>query len=344
MNNESYQPLISICVPTYNGYPYISYLIDELLYSPRSDFEIVVSDDCSNDQTWQYLKKVCQNDIRIRCFQNRINLGMDRNFAKSVALAHGSYIWLCGQDDLIKRKGIDTVVEAIKKYPDLDFIYMSHIKIQEGKVNYQKDCIKGNKNSFHGQGLPEFLRYHDNELPTFLPKFIIRKALWEKVDISHYYGTYYCQVGVFIESSENIKWCYLGGNFVTGLTPVDGWQVRPESFTNISIGLYVMLHRAIQKCHWLDKKVRVSLVKKYYKRLLFSCILTKTNHIIIEKKRKQDVLRITSYSPLIYSIIKIILIMPRGFSLALLKLILLRRNIRSFLFGLNSEGPKIDEI
>jgi glycosyltransferase involved in cell wall biosynthesis len=321
------QPLVSICVPTYNGFPYVTSLVDELLRSERADFEIVVSDDCSQDRTWTWIEQRSRSDARLKCYRNERNLGMDGNFAQSVKLAQGKYVWLCGQDDRIFHEGVEALVKCLEADLRVDFVYLNHVKIQEGEPEHLITPVICNDHAY-GQGLEEFVYYHDYELPTFLPKFVIRKSLWSLVDIERYAGTSYSQVGVFLEASRDMKWCHLGGNYVVGLTPIDGWQVDPQAYARISMGLYQMLLRAIEKCPWISNDMRVGLCRKYFNRALYSIILFKSLKLNFQPAMVREFLQAARPCPPLYTVLMGINSMPAGFSRVLMKLIELRRSAR----------------
>jgi len=342
--SNNLQPKISICIPTYNGLPYITVLMDELLNSSCTNFDIVISDDCSTDGTWEYVSALSSVDDRVKCFRNSNNLGMDGNFSKSVEVATGEYAWLCGQDDIIMHQGIEVVTKLLTDKPELDFVYLNHVKVNEvsnQNVNFAMHLNFENKHTY-GHGFKEFVNYHDFELPTFLPKYVLRKALWEPIDVTKYFGTIYCQVGVFIELSEHIEWCHLDGNYVVGLTPSNGWQTKPSDFTKISLGMYLMLYIASKQVDWLESSTLKGLVDKNYKRLILAFILIKSHKIHFSDKSIGEILEVVKYSPILYLVVVSIYKMPTWFSLIILKIISARRVFRKNILSLAPQGPKID--
>ena len=328
MRIGSQPPLISICIPTYNGFLHISGLIQEVLLSPRSDFEVVVSDDCSKDQTWEYLQSLSNKDSRLKIFRNSINLGMDGNFAHSVSLASGRYVWLCGQDDLIFHEGIDAVCNQLQAESDLDFIYLNHTKINEGEIGARSIKPVIGSEHVYGTGLAEFLGHTKLILPTFLPIYILRKSLWDGVDVSRYFGTCYCQVGVFLESSSQMRWCHLGGNFVVGLLPKQGWQVSPIDYAKISIGFYIMLGRAWQQYKLIDREITEALYRKQLRRLMYSIILLRSYNLSIHPSMLDELRSVIRPFPLISKLATILLRAPKVLCDVTLRMIMTRRHLR----------------
>ena len=98
---------------TYNGAKYLKEQIDSILNQTIQDFELVVCDDCSKDETFEILKEYASKDQRIRIYENENNLGFKRNFEKAVALCKGEYIALSDQDDIWMPEHLELLLRAI---------------------------------------------------------------------------------------------------------------------------------------------------------------------------------------------------------------------------------------
>jgi glycosyltransferase involved in cell wall biosynthesis len=105
--------MISIAMATYNGEKYITEQIDSILKQTYQDFELIICDDCSNDSTWNILKKYEEKDNRIHCHQNSKNLGLNRNFEKAISLCIGEYIALSDQDDIWTSDHLELLLQNI---------------------------------------------------------------------------------------------------------------------------------------------------------------------------------------------------------------------------------------
>ena len=92
--------MISIALASYNGSKYIREQLDSILEQTYQDFELIICDDCSTDNTWQILQEYAQKDSRIKVFENERNLGFKKNFEKAISLCNGKYIALSDQDDI----------------------------------------------------------------------------------------------------------------------------------------------------------------------------------------------------------------------------------------------------
>ena len=93
--------LISIAVCTYDGEKYIVEQLDSLAGQDYPNLEIVIVDDCSNDNTYALLEQYQQkHNNNIRLYKNTENLGFNKNFERALSLCLGNYIAIADQDDI----------------------------------------------------------------------------------------------------------------------------------------------------------------------------------------------------------------------------------------------------
>jgi glycosyltransferase involved in cell wall biosynthesis len=92
-------PLISVCIPTFNGEKYIRSCLDSCLAQSFKDFELVICDDGSSDLTVELIKTCQEKMPSIRFFENPTNLGLVGNWNKCLELAEGTWIKFLFQDD-----------------------------------------------------------------------------------------------------------------------------------------------------------------------------------------------------------------------------------------------------
>jgi glycosyltransferase involved in cell wall biosynthesis len=94
-------PLVSVCIPTYNGATFLADCLESVLAQTFKDFEILVVDDHSGDETLNIVHEYARRDGRIRVIVNDENLGLVGNWNRCVELAKGEWIKFVFQDDLI---------------------------------------------------------------------------------------------------------------------------------------------------------------------------------------------------------------------------------------------------
>lgn len=106
--------MISVAMTTYNGSKYLHEQIDSILNQSEKDFELVICDDCSSDDTLDILYNYAKNDSRVHVFENEKNLGYVKNFEKAITLCKGDYIALSDQDDIWLPEHLSVLFENIK--------------------------------------------------------------------------------------------------------------------------------------------------------------------------------------------------------------------------------------
>lgn len=108
--------MISIAMTTYNGESYIKEQIESILSQSYSNYEIIICDDCSSDNTIQILKKYEKNDSRIKLYQNKKNLGFVKNFEQAINLCKYEFIALSDQDDVWEVNHLEILLNNIQNH------------------------------------------------------------------------------------------------------------------------------------------------------------------------------------------------------------------------------------
>jgi len=106
-------PTISIVLTTYNGAKYLTKQLESLKNQTLQPTEIIVQDDCSNDNTVEIIQNYSQLP-QIQLYQNEKNMGFVKNFESAIQKASGDYIALCDQDDIWESTKLQTLLNAIK--------------------------------------------------------------------------------------------------------------------------------------------------------------------------------------------------------------------------------------
>ncbi len=90
---------VSIVICSYNRATYISRALDSILSQSYRDFEIIIIDDASTDNTEDIVKLYIGRDSRIKYFKNPENLGIARSRRKGILMSQGKYIAMLDSDD-----------------------------------------------------------------------------------------------------------------------------------------------------------------------------------------------------------------------------------------------------
>lgn len=101
----------------YNRELYIGEAIASVLASTYHNYELIIVDDCSTDNTVEIAKQYKLHDGRIKVYVNEKNLGDYPNRNKAAAYACGKYLKYLDSDDTISSKGLEIMVDCMEKYP-----------------------------------------------------------------------------------------------------------------------------------------------------------------------------------------------------------------------------------
>jgi glycosyltransferase involved in cell wall biosynthesis len=104
--------MISVCIPTYCGDSHLGNAIQSVLAQDYPDFELVIIDDNSPDQTASVVSRY--QDDRIRYIKNATNLGPEGNWNRCLEEAQGKYFKLLPQDDVLESDCLSRQVEILE--------------------------------------------------------------------------------------------------------------------------------------------------------------------------------------------------------------------------------------
>jgi len=116
-------PKVSIMVTVYNAEDYIEECLDSIINQDYKNIEIIVSDDCSSDNTQKILKKKYRHHKNIILLFNKKNLGPTLNSNQILEAASGDFIALFAGDDIMKPLKVKTQVNFMLENPDVVLSY-----------------------------------------------------------------------------------------------------------------------------------------------------------------------------------------------------------------------------
>lgn len=112
-------PRISVLIPTYRYAGYLREAIDSVLAQDFTDFELLVSDDCSGDGSAAILREYAARDTRVRANVQPANVGMVQNWNWCLARARGELVKFVFGDDLLARPDtIGKMVAMLEAHPE----------------------------------------------------------------------------------------------------------------------------------------------------------------------------------------------------------------------------------
>lgn len=111
-------PLVSILMTSYNREKYITEAIESVLSSNYKNFELIIVDDFSQDNTVNIIQEFADKDARISFYKNEVNLGQFANRNKAVGFAKGTYLKFFDSDDVMYDHLLQVTMDAMLKFPD----------------------------------------------------------------------------------------------------------------------------------------------------------------------------------------------------------------------------------
>ena len=128
-------PTLTIGLPVYNGAEYLSQSLDALLAQTYKDFELVISDNASSDETAEICGDYAERDERIRYVRQPVNIGAAPNHNFLVGEARGRYFKWASHDDLYAPELLEKCVGVLESRPDVVLAHCWDALIDEdGKV------------------------------------------------------------------------------------------------------------------------------------------------------------------------------------------------------------------
>jgi len=120
-------PVLSVCIPAYNGASFLAESIKSVLDQSFYDFELVVVDDSSTDATVEVAHSF--KDPRIRIFANQVNRGLVGNWNRCIELARGAYVCIFHQDDVMMPGNLAKKVGFLDESPTVGFVHSNVLQV-----------------------------------------------------------------------------------------------------------------------------------------------------------------------------------------------------------------------
>jgi len=116
-------PKVSVVIPNYNHARFLRQRIDSVLHQTFQDFEVILLDDCSTDDSRSILASYA-GDPRVKIEFNDANSGSPfKQWNKGVRLAHGEYVWIAESDDYANEHLLERLVAVLDADPQVAFAY-----------------------------------------------------------------------------------------------------------------------------------------------------------------------------------------------------------------------------
>jgi len=146
MDDRSDNPELSVCIATYNYGRFLRQCIDSILNQSFTDFELIVCDNASSDDTNDIIQSY--SDKRIRYYRHEANIGPQANFNHAIKLARGRYIRLMCADDVLLPDVLEDQISILENHPEVgvvscDFITTDEFLAVEEEVQQLHGIVNG---------------------------------------------------------------------------------------------------------------------------------------------------------------------------------------------------------
>ena len=181
---------ISVCIPHYNRIDYLIYNLEQVALQSYPDIEVIVSDDCSTDDSQTRIEAFLKNfKYPLVYIRNEINLGYDRNLRRSLEMASGDYAVILGNDDALARTdSVSCIVDFLVSHdlPDVGFC-----NIVEGNSSGNQ-IRRAVSSRMLGSGPETALRYYSSF--SFVGGLIFKLSSFRSCNSDKSDGSIYSQI------------------------------------------------------------------------------------------------------------------------------------------------------
>lgn len=207
-------PKVSVLLSSYNHANYLKKSIDSILNQTYSDFELIIVDDCSSDNSWNVIKSY--KDKRIRKIRHKTNKGsiLTRELVESF---NGEYFAVAHCDDYWEKTKLEKQVKFLEKHLEIAACF-TYVKLVDENDNEIGDVVYTNFN-------------------------VENRSRFEWLNYFFYYGNCLCHPSILIRKSVQLK-CNLFSYALKSLPDFYRWvklclyydiYIYPEKLTNFRI-------------------------------------------------------------------------------------------------------------
>lgn len=225
------KPFFSIALPTYNRSKDLAIAIQFILNQTFDDFEIVISDNCSTDNTAKIVSSF--KDKRIKYFRNKKLIDVMPNVQKVISLCRGTYIFLQGDDDVLFEKTAFSCIYSIIKNTKAGFIRVNYLSISPDKRHvFDFRASKGYRQDSsiaRGEKHMKIIRFLLKSDPSFLAGIVFKNELPKTVRVLD--SQLYSWFPILFYATQ--KW---GGYYYHTPLILAGWskwRVREDNFHSL---------------------------------------------------------------------------------------------------------------
>ena len=182
--------LFAIAIPTYNRASYLDLCLEQIgkqVHGKEHNIEVIVSDNASNDNTEDIVRKHIASGVAISYHRNKENIGADNNIAQAYLIATATYVLVLADDDVLVDGAVDRILNLLRG----STYGIVHLQAYPYQTDFAKELPRRNKR-------PRTIVYDDlskfigrvNYFFTFISGNIVNKSLVDSnIDINDFTNT-----------------------------------------------------------------------------------------------------------------------------------------------------------
>lgn len=181
-------PAVSVLIPNYNHAAYLKQRIDSVLNQTYSDFEVIILDDFSTDESKEIIEQYRNNEkVSCICYNNENSGSTFRQWDKGINLAKGEYVWIAESDDWCENIFLETIINGLEKDVTAVFGYCQSFCVNDkNEIIFQSNYIKLEDYIDDNLYLEKFLTYGNAVFNASMAVF--RRSYYYK--ISNFYQSF----------------------------------------------------------------------------------------------------------------------------------------------------------
>lgn len=295
MKEEMVEPKVSVIVPNYNYSKYLRKRIDSILAQTYHDYELILLDDASTDDSLKILEEYKNEQKVSLILSNEQNTGSPfRQWMKGILHARGKWIWIAEADDFANEKFLETVVGYAEKYDNVSVCYSGSLL-----VSHDDKIISG-------QDVNKWDGYLNKEAACFDgTEYVKNNLYWSNYIVNASAVIFRREFALRLEESAFIEMSYSGdwqfwfemslfGNVVEVYKELNYFRKHPKktTFKGNREGVSILedmcvvtnIEKSVVGLNWYKKRIRHGIVlRKLYKLNLPSDLEQKIAKILFTK-------------------------------------------------------------
>lgn len=241
-------PKVSVVIPTYGRAQMVKQAVLAALAQELEPHEVIVSDDCSPDDTVKVLREVAAKNHKLKLIENSTNSGGVPNWNKVIDAAVGDYIAYCSDDDYFLPFHLRTAVSYLEQNSDIDMVHSGFFNLTETFHEFPRISLELiSYKSFVIQGSSTLKHIIRQTSYPFQPStWVFRRKLWQSVGP---FDTNYSvsDTDWFIKAGLSSKIAYLPVCTVINRRHPDNWSNRVGSIA-MNLEFHEMMRSAFLSC------------------------------------------------------------------------------------------------